>query len=172
MADLSMSFDVPVDCHGMNIRPISASDLESISQLFVACFSAPPWHENWSISAGRARISSMVQAQSCRGTVAVLDGSIIGMAFGQVEAWHSSNLFLLQEFCVSPSHQNQGIGKALLSELFPSLAAAENVGAVYLLTDRASPAQAFYEKFGFVTSAKKVVMSAAIGPLVSNASIE
>ena len=153
----------------MIIRSISVNDLEGLSQLFVACFSAPPWNENWSPSAGRARISSMVQAQTCRGVVAVLDGSIIGMAFGQIEGWLNSNIFLLQEFCVSPSHQSQGIGKALLSELLLSLADTENVGAVYLLTDHASPAQAFYEKFGFVTSAKKVVMGAAISSLISNA---
>lgn len=153
----------------MIVRPLSVSDLEGLSQLFVACFSAPPWNEAWSLSAAQARISNMLQAQSCRGVVAVLDGSVIGMAFGQIEGWLNANFFLLQEFCVSPSHQNQGIGKALLSELLPRLASVESVGAVYLLTDHASPAQAFYEKFGFVTSPKKVVMGAAINSLISNA---
>ncbi|MGE5386117.1 MAG: GNAT family N-acetyltransferase [Betaproteobacteria bacterium] len=153
----------------MIIRPISADDLEGLSQLFVACFSAPPWKEKWCISAAHVRISRMIQSQSCRGVVAVLDSSIVGMAFGQIEGWLDGNLFLLQEFCVSPSHQHQGIGRALLSELLTDLSSIDNVGAVYLLTDHASPAQSFYEKFGFVPSAKKVVMGAAISSLIANA---
>ncbi len=152
----------------MNIRPISVSDLDGLVELFVACFSAPPWSENWSISAGRARISSMLQAESCRGVVAVLDGAIIGMAFGQIEGWLNANLFVLQEFCVVPSCQNKGIGKALLADLLPRLA-EEHVGSFYLLTDHASPAYDFYTKFGFVTSSKKVVMGAAISTLMSKA---
>jgi len=76
---------------------------------------------------------------------------------------------LLQEFCVSPPHQKRGISKALLCELLPRLAGAEHVGAVYLLTDHASPAQAFYERLGFAPSANKVVMGAAMASLLANA---
>lgn len=148
-----------------SIRPLSADDLDDISSLFVACFSAPPWGEGWSDDAARARLSALMQAASCRGVVALRDGAIVGMALGQIEHWLNDSLFLLQEFCVLPKQQNQGIGRALLSELLPGLAAKEQVAAVYLLTDRASPAQAFYEKFGFAPSAKKLVMGAAIGSL-------
>lgn len=150
------------------VRPLSISDLEGLSHLFVSCFSTPPWNEAWSFPAAHERLSNMIQVPSCRGVVAVLDDTIVGAAFGQIEGWIHDKLFLLQEFCVSPPHQKRGIGKALLCELLPRLARAEHVSAVYLLTDHASPAQAFYERLGFAPSAKKVVMGATMASLLPN----
>ena len=153
----------------MIIRPIAESDVEEISQIFVACFSATPWNEVWSVEAAHARIRPVLQTQSSRGCVAILNDSIVGAAFGQIEGGLNKNMFHLQEFFVLPSVQRQGIGKKILSKLFSELAVAENVASIYLLTIRASPAQAFYEKFGFSTSAKKIVMGVAIKSVISNA---
>ena len=146
----------------MIIRPIAESDVEEISQIFVACFSAHPWNEAWTAEAARVCIRPMLQTQSSRGYVAILNDSIVGTVFGQIESGLNKNKFNIQEFFVLPSVQRQGIGKSLLSKIFSELADAENVGSIYLLTIRGSSAQDFYEKFGFSVSAKIVVMGAAI----------
>ncbi|MDR7927432.1 GNAT family N-acetyltransferase [Acidithiobacillus thiooxidans] len=149
----------------MIIRPIDESDVEEISQVFVACFSAPPWNEAWTAEAARACICPKLQAQSSRGYVAIHNNSVVGAAFGQIEGGLNKNKFQLQEFFVLPSVQRQGIGKKLFSTLFSELAASENVGSIYLLTSRSSPAQDFYEKFGFSISQKIVVMGAAVNSI-------
>lgn len=155
--------------HAMIIRPIAESDVEEISQIFVASFSAPPWNEAWTAEAARACLRPKLQTQSSRGYVAILKDSIVGAAFGQIERGLNKNKFHLQEFFVMPPVQRQGIGKKLLSTFFSELAVAENVGSIYLLTIRAGPAQDFYEKFGFSASAKIVVMGVAIKSFISNA---
>lgn len=149
----------------MIIRPIDESDVEEISQVFVACFSAPPWNEAWTAVVAHACISPKLQAQSSRGYVAIINNSVVGAAFGQIEGGLNRNKFQLQEFFVLPSAQRQGIGKKLFSTLFSELAASENVGSIYLLTSRSSPAQDFYEKFGFSVSQKIVVMGAAVNSI-------
>ncbi len=155
--------------HAMLIRPIAESDVEEISQIFVACFSGPPWNEAWNTEAARACIRPKIHTQSSRGYVAILNDSIVGAAFGQIEGGLNKNKFHLQEFFVLPSVQRKGIGKRLLSTLFSELAVTENVGSIYLLTIRAGPAQDFYEKFGFSASAKIVVMGVVIKSFISNA---
>ncbi|PKY10278.1 hypothetical protein B1757_10420 [Acidithiobacillus marinus] len=149
----------------MIIRPIDESDVEEISQVFVTCFSAPPWNEAWTAEAARACICLKLQAQSRRGYVAIINNSVVGAAFGQIEGGLNKNKFQLQEFFVLPSVQRQGIGKKLLSTLFSELTVAENVGSIYLLTSRSSPAQDFYEKFGFSVSQKIVVMGADVNSI-------
>lgn len=88
------------------------------------------------------------------------ENSVVGMAFGQVEGWLNGNLFLMQELCVSPQYQRQGLSKAMLAKLVPELKENDKVIATYLLTDRGSVAEDFYNKIGFTCSARKIVMSA------------
>ncbi|MDR7926537.1 GNAT family N-acetyltransferase [Acidithiobacillus thiooxidans] len=146
----------------MIIRPITESDVEEISQIFVACFSAPPWNEEWTTESARACLRPKLETQSSRGYVAILNDSIVGTAFGQIESGLNKNKFNIQEFFVLPSVQRQGIGKSLLSKIFSDLSNTENIGSIYLLTIRGSSAHGFYEKFGFSASKKLVVMGAAV----------
>ena len=80
------------------------------------------------------------------------------MALGQIEPWVTDNLFQLQELCIAPSHQTQGIGRNLLQQLRAQVRAHDQVGSLYLLTNRASAAETFYAKLGFANSAQKLVM--------------
>jgi aminoglycoside 6'-N-acetyltransferase I len=153
----------------MNIRPISPSDLDSLAKLFAACFSSPPWNEPWTAEAARCRIAPMIETNSCRGLLATVEDVIVGVAFGQVEGWLDRSLFLLQELFVSPDNQNKGIAKALVAQLVSEVTATDRVFAMYLLTDRGSPAEAFYSKLGFSPSPRKLVMGAAVNNLVGNA---
>lgn len=104
----------------MIIRPIDESDVEEISQVFVACFSAPPWNEAWTAVVAHACISPKLQAQSSRGYVAIINNSVVGAAFGQIEGGLNRNKFQLQEFFVLPSAQRQGIGKNYFQHYFLS----------------------------------------------------
>lgn len=154
----------------VRFRPLSTEDLDGVGALFATCFSAPPWNEAWSRDAARARLAPMIRAPGARGMVAVHDGSIVGVALGQVEGWLDRPLFLLQEFCVSPAYRGDGVGTRLLTDLLRGVSAGDAAGAVYLLTDENSPAKAFYEKLGFAPSTRKIVMGAAIGDILSAAS--
>lgn len=152
----------------MDIRPITVDDIDSLAKLFLACFSAPPWNEAWTLSAAQSRIAPMVKNVSCRGVLAHHETLVLGMAFGQVEGWLDGNLFLIQELCVLPDHQNKGIGKAMLAKLVSELKANDDVIAAYLLTDRGSAAEAFYNKIGFTCNVNKIIMRAAVNKFIGH----
>lgn len=152
-----------------SIRTISEQDSDRLAALFVECFSSPPWNEPWTHAAARERISLMLSAPSCRGVVALEGEAVVGMTLGQLEGWIEGKLFLVQELCVSPSHQRNGLGAALLRAVVDHAQALENVVAVYLLTDPDSPAEAFHRQQGLARG-DKIVMSASVGRLMKSGS--
>lgn len=153
----------------VNIRAIESSDADSLALLFANTFSSPPWNEPWTFDAARARIVPMIGTASCRGLLATAGSEVVGVAFGQIEGWLNGNLFFIQELYVSPKHQHKGIAKALLVRLATELQTVDRVDALYLLTDRGSPAESFYGKLGFAPSPKKIVLGAAVKSLASHA---
>ena len=60
----------------------------------------------------------------------------------------------IEDFDVSPRHQRQGFGRAMLAEL---IRRARRLGAetIYLVTDDADTAKEMYKKSGFVQAAQK-----------------
>jgi aminoglycoside 6'-N-acetyltransferase I len=150
----------------VEIRPAGEQDLAELAGVFVACFSAPPWNEPWSSEAARKRLQMMLSAPTARALVAVENGAVVGMALGQVEGWLNGNLFLVQELCVLPSRQRVGIGQSLLQALCAKVCKADEVMAVYLLTDAESPAEVFYCQQGFARSSEKVLLGAAAKHLI------
>ena len=139
----------------MIVRNALLADLEEISSLYVECFSAPPWNEAWSFPDAKQRISGMLEASNCRGLAAISGEKIVGVAIAQIEGWLGKNICVLNELCVHPSSENNGIGTALLKQFIEKLSSEESVVAGYLLTDREGHAQLFYEKFGFSLSTKE-----------------
>jgi len=94
--------------------------------------------------------------------MAIEEGHVVAMAAGQVEGWLRGSLFLLQEMCIVPRRQHDGIGTRLLEHLLAELRKNDHVNEVYLLTDAASEAESFYVARGFHRSERKIVLS--LGP--------
>jgi ribosomal protein S18 acetylase RimI-like enzyme len=63
----------------------------------------------------------------------------------------------LKEMCVSTQHQRRRVGTNLIRVLCQDLVAMD-VEAIYLLTAREGPAQAFYEQLGFDVNPKMIMM--------------
>lgn len=150
----------------MKIRTIEVADEENLAKLFVTCFSAPPWNESWTLSTALSRIRPMVRTDSFFGLIALREDETVGMAIGQIERWIDSGHFLLQEMCVAPDLQGQGIGTAMLSTLAQQLKDNAGVTSMYLLTDETAPATKFYSKLHFARSQRKIVMSSPINRII------
>lgn len=153
----------------MKIRIIEVDDEKNLAKLFVTCFSAPPWNEAWTLPTALSRIRPMVRTESFCGVIALREDEAAGMAFGQIEQWTDSCHFLLQEMCVVPDLQGQGIGTAMLGTLGKQLKENAGVTSMYLLTDETAPAAKFYGKLHFARSQTKILMGSPINRIIEAA---
>jgi GNAT superfamily N-acetyltransferase len=141
----------------MHIYPIERQQLDHCVTLFLRVFNSPPWSEAWPRTAATTRLTDLLHTPGFYGLLASNDKEVLGFAAGYVEQWDRARHFYLKEMGVVPHHQRQGIGTTLLQVLGTDLAAA-GVGRIYLLTARASAAEAFYRQRGFYVSPKMIMM--------------
>jgi putative acetyltransferase len=126
----------------MIIRPETPSDHDAIRQILMAAFADHPYShqtEHLIVEALRADDALIVSL------VAEVDGNIVGqIAFSPVTiGGKDCGWFALGPVAVSPSHQRQGIGQALVNEGLDALRKLGAQGCVLV----GEPA--FYNRFGF-----------------------
>lgn len=126
----------------MLIRPETTDDHESIREILIAAFADHPFShqtEHLIVEGLRADNALLVSL------VAEVDGKVVGqIAFSRVEIGGKDCGWLgLGPVAVMPSHQRQGIGKALVNE---GLKVIRSLGAkgCFLVGD-----PAYYPRFGF-----------------------
>lgn len=138
--------------------PIEEKDIMECAKVFAAVFGDAPWNEEWHVADARARLKEIYRTPGFHGILVASDDEILGFAMGHAEQWrHGKKHFYLQEVCVLPGYQRRGLGSGLVYELCRDLMALD-VEAIYLLTAREGPAQAFYKKLGFDVNPKMVMM--------------
>ena len=93
--------------------------------------------------------------------VYVNDG-IVAFAIGYREPTDVGDVFNLSVFCVRSDAQRTGVGSRLLWHLEERLRDT-GVKTVYLGTHRGTPAEAFYEKYGYRASVEDIEMSHDLG---------
>ncbi len=145
------------------IQPLEEADLPGCAALFVKVFSAPPWNENWDASTALRRFDDCWRTPGFFGLLTKSEDGIVAFALGQVEQWDTSRHFLLREICVALEMQRRGVGRQLMQALEDHLREA-GVARIVLHTAREGDAQAFYDRCGFHTSARMVMMSKRLTP--------
>jgi len=126
----------------MIIRPETPSDHDAIRQILIAAFANHPYsHQTEHLIVEGLRADDALTVS----LVAEADGNVVGqIAFSSVTIGGKDCGWLaLGPVAVSPSHQRQGIGQALVNE---GLKTIRNLGAqgCVLVGD-----PAFYNRFGF-----------------------
>lgn len=141
----------------MIIRNIERADLEDCAALYADVFSSFPWNESWTTQVAIDRLAHFYESKGFSGVLAE-DNGLRGFALGNIEPFHTGNLFYLREMCVANVHQSQGVGSQIYKGLEGNLRLRE-VDEVYLATEREIPAAKFYfsivfkcaEEVGFYT---------------------
>lgn len=129
------------------IGTLTKRHLAACSSLYEETFNAPPWSESWRGEDATQRLLDILETPRAYGVCAsTSDGDLVGFALGHLERYGPEDHFLLQEMCVRPARQRQGLGTALLEALRRRL---PDVRQWYLLTTRDSVASKFYERNGF-----------------------
>jgi GNAT superfamily N-acetyltransferase len=139
-------------------RKFHPADLEVCVEMFVHTFAQAPWSEAWPPELVRARLDQILQTPGCYGVIYESKRGIEAFALGICEPWHEGCHFYLKEMCVRHDVQRQGVGSTLMHDLCTQVRAL-GASRVYLLTAREGMAEAFYQKLGFYTSPKMILMA-------------
>ena len=131
------------------------------ADLFIAVFNGPPWNESWTAGSASERLAEITGTPGFAGVALAAGNDVTGVALGQAERWHTGRVFCLREMFVLPGLQHQGRGSRLLAALYDRV---PDAAGHYLLTDRGTPAQAFYEKHGYTEARARIMMTRRVTP--------
>jgi len=141
----------------MEFRAIQVSDYERCCHTQMAAFKEAPWNEDWNFEQVWERIDMIMSSPYSRGFVAVANGTVVAMLLGNVRRYMNWKEVFVEDFCVLPEFQGQGVGSRLLDFARKQLK-PEGIGTLTLLTERGYPAVKFYEKNGFKVKEDNVFM--------------
>ena len=125
------------------------SYLPQMAELFRDAFSGEPWNDNWSDTEQLMEyMKDISKAYSQLNYGLLIDGRLVGMSVGKIKHWWEGTEYAIDEICVSPAYQGQGLGSKFLS-LIESAIREKGLGGIFLQTDNDKPAYRFYHKNGF-----------------------
>ncbi len=138
------------------IIDVRATLIPQCAELFVAVFSGLPWHEPWTIDSASQRLAEITGTPGFVGVALAAGNTLTGAALGYCERWHSGIVFCLREMFIHPALHRQGRGSRLLAALDKRVS---HTTGQYLITDRGTPAQAFYGKHGYAEAPDRVMLT-------------
>lgn len=123
--------------------------LADCTALYIRAFSGEPWYDKFPSEAPvSAYFENFLQLDSFLGYVALLDGKLAALSVGMKKPWIGGVEYYIDEFCVDPNLQGQGIGSQFLAAIEADLS-ARGLHGILLNTEKDFPAYRFYTKNGF-----------------------
>lgn len=148
----------------LHLRPYRPEDLDPCADLFLRVFGEEPWNDRWpSVERARSYLADFVATPGFMGFVALESTQFVALCVGHRRRWWQGDEYYVDELCVAPERQGQGIGTRFLSYIEERLL-EQGIRHVVLLTRTDVPAAAFYEKQGFRTSSGTIFMYRNLGP--------
>ncbi len=121
----------------IKIRPMTADDLEEVTQLEKLCFS-DPWQKQC--------FEEELEHQFAIPLVAKLDQRIVGYTC----LWHVEEQMEIANFAVSPEFRRKGIGRRLMEEVISEAQRRGCTGLMLSVRETNLPAVTLYKRFGYV----------------------
>ena len=94
---------------------LDESYIEQMADLFKKAFAGEPWNDDWS---DRTQLLEYVKEISggynALNYGIIRDGKLAAMTLGMVRHWWEGTNYNIEELCVAPALQGQGIGTRLL----------------------------------------------------------
>lgn len=130
-------------------RRMGPEETEAIKALFLSVFTAEPWKDDWSDQEQLNAYLRDLTGQSSSLTYGLFeDGTLIGVSMGNIRHWYTGTEYYIDEFCIRPDRQGQGLGTLFLKEIEKAI---KDLGLtqIFLQTESTVPAYGFYRKNGF-----------------------
>ncbi len=128
---------------------LDAGRLPEMAELYNTAFRGEPWNDDWS---DPVQLNEYVKEISgCYNALnygLLIDGKLAAMSVGMIRHWWEGTNYNIEEFCVSPELQGQGIGSRFMRMIENDIRDMGLCG-IFLQTDSDKPSFRFYQKNGF-----------------------
>ena len=128
---------------------IDESYLSEIADLFAGAFKCEPWNDDWS---DRVQLNEYLKDVSGNfkglNYGLKIDGKLAAVSLGTIRHWWEGTNYNIEEFCVDPTLQGQGIGSRFM-RLIEADIKAKGLAGIFLQTDNDMPSYKFYLKNGY-----------------------
>ena len=157
MTELKNIIFLKLDKSIVDARP---SIFENVCKLYRDAFNGPPWNEKWSFERAKIRILDLVKYERSLGIVACNPASQtpLAIAIGVFQTCADYDQFYINELCVHPDWQKQGLGQLTLNKIIET-AFEQGAQKIYLYTEKNSHLEKFYAKRGFQADSAEIQMS-------------
>lgn len=133
----------------MNLITLDETYISQMAELYKRSFAGEPWNDDWSdkkqLLEYMAEISGGYHALNFG---LVMDGELVALSVGEIRHWWEGTNYNIEEFCVEPKLQGQGIGSCFM-EMIEAEVKGRGLAGIFLQTDSDKPAFSFYHKNGF-----------------------
>ena len=123
--------------------------LNQMALLYKNAFRGEPWNDDWS---DEAQLSEYIKEISKNFNALnfglLIDGELAAMSVGMIRHWWEGTNYNIEEFCVSPDLQGQGVGSRFMKMIEDDILNRGLCG-IFLQTDLDKPSYRFYKKNGF-----------------------
>ena len=128
---------------------LDESYLPAIAELYKNAFMGEPWNDDWS---DRSQLENYIKdvAAYFKGLNygLLIDGKLAAVSLGSVRHWWEGTNYNIEEFCVDPSLQGQGIGSRFMNMIENEIK-KQGLAGIFLQTDKDKPSYRFYMKNGY-----------------------
>ncbi len=133
----------------ISLIELNESYLPQMAALLKEAFGGEPWNEDWSDARQLSEyVKDISKPYNPLNYGLMVDGKLAGMSVGKVNHWWEGTSYVIEEFCISPAFQGQGLGSKFLG-LIEEKIREKGVAGIFLQTDNGKPSYRFYHKNGF-----------------------
>ena len=123
--------------------------IDEMAELFNSAFRGEPWNDDWSDPVQlREYIKEISGSYNALNYGLVIDGKLTAMSVGMIRHWWEGTNYNIEEFCVDPDLQGQGIGTRFMKMIECEIK-KKGLYGIFLQTDNDKPSYRFYQKNGF-----------------------
>lgn len=133
----------------LTLIELNESYLSQMADLYREAFSGEPWNDDWSdTNQLNEYMKDISKGYNALNYGLMIDGMLVGMSVGKISHWWEGTNYNIEELCIAPSYQGQGIGSEFL-ELIEQSAREKGLAGIFLQTDNDKPSYRFYHKNGY-----------------------
>ncbi len=123
--------------------------LNQMALLYKNAFRGEPWNDDWSDEAQLTEYTKEISGSyNALNYGLLIDGELVAMSVGMIRHWWEGTNYNIEEFCVSPDLQGQGVGSRFMKMIEDDILNRGLCG-IFLQTDSDKPSYRFYMKNGF-----------------------
>lgn len=128
---------------------LDQTHLPQMAELYRDAFGRAPWNDDWDdtrqLTEYMKEISGSLHALNYG---LFREGALIALSVGMIRHWWEGTNYNIEEFCVVPALQGQGVGTRFMQRIAEDVQ-ARGLSGIFLQTDRDKPAYRFYQHNGF-----------------------